>query len=92
MIENGEMLVPQGPGLGVDLNLEALTRYPPKTYSLRHYGGTLTNIRPVDAKPFKRLAVGRTRLRRDGGAGSGYAALTLRIPGNALHPRRFPEP
>ena len=52
VIEGGAMLIPEGPGLGVDIDEEACAAYPPKTYSLRHYGGTLTNIRPLDAKPF----------------------------------------
>lgn len=48
----GLMKVPQTPGLGVDINVEACAKRPPGTYSLRHYGGGLTNIRPLDAKPF----------------------------------------
>jgi galactonate dehydratase len=52
MIEAGEMLVPTAPGLGVDLDVGACAKRPPGTYSLRHYGGTLTAIRPVDARPF----------------------------------------
>ena len=52
VIEGGAMLIPEGPGLGVDIDEEACAAHPPKTYSLRHYGGTLTNIRPLDAKPF----------------------------------------
>lgn len=52
VIEDGMMLIPDAPGLGVDIDEEACAAHPPKTYSLRHYGGTLTAIRPVDAKPF----------------------------------------
>ncbi len=52
IIEAGEMLVPQGPGLGVDIDVEACAKRPPGTYSLRHYGGALTAIRPLDARPF----------------------------------------
>ena len=52
IIKAGHMLVPDAPGLGIDLDLDACRRFPPGTYSLRHYGGTLTNIRPLDARPY----------------------------------------
>ena len=51
---DGLMRVPMAPGLGVDIDVAACAKRPPGTYALRHYGGTLTNIRPVDAKPFFR--------------------------------------
>ncbi len=51
-IADGHMLISDAPGLGVDLDLEACAAHPPGTYSLRHYGGTLTSIRPLDARPF----------------------------------------
>ncbi|MCC7494826.1 MAG: galactonate dehydratase [Fimbriimonadaceae bacterium] len=47
--ENGEMLVPTAPGLGLDLNLEAIAAHPYEQRNLRHYVGTLTAIRPPDA-------------------------------------------
>jgi len=54
-IENGEMLIPTRPGLGIELNEEALAKHPPKRHHLRHYRGDLTAIRPADAKEwFKR--------------------------------------
>jgi len=54
-IENGEMLIPTRPGLGIELNEEAIAEHPPKRYHLRHYRGDLTDIRPSDAKEwFKR--------------------------------------
>lgn len=52
VIENGEMRVPSAPGLGVDLDAVACSKRPPGTYALRHYGGALTSIRPLDARPF----------------------------------------
>lgn len=55
VIEDGAMLVPTGPGLGVDIDAAACAKRPPGTYSLRHYGGTLTDIRPLDARPFYTL-------------------------------------
>jgi galactonate dehydratase len=52
VIEAGHMLINTAPGLGIDLNEEACAAHPPGNYSLRHYGGSLTSIRPLDAKPF----------------------------------------
>jgi galactonate dehydratase len=52
---DGEMLIPTRPGLGIELNEEAIAEHPPKHHQLRHYRGTLTAIRPADAKEwFKR--------------------------------------
>lgn len=48
-VENGRMTIPDHPGLGIDLNLEAIGRHPPQPTELRHYKGTLTDIRPSDA-------------------------------------------
>jgi galactonate dehydratase len=51
-LENGMMRIPDRPGLGVELNEAACAEHPYKAYELRHYKGTLTDIRPADAKPF----------------------------------------
>ncbi|MBI5833928.1 MAG: galactonate dehydratase [Armatimonadetes bacterium] len=48
----GEMLIPTAPGLGLDLNLEAIAQHPYERRNLRHYVGTLTEIRPPDAVPW----------------------------------------
>jgi hypothetical protein len=45
VIASGAMLVPDGPGLGVDIDEKACAAHPPGTYGLRHYGGALTDIR-----------------------------------------------
>lgn len=46
---DGCLTIPSLPGLGVDINLEALARHPYVPHDLRHYNGTLTDIRPADA-------------------------------------------
>jgi len=53
-VENGEMLIPTRPGLGIELNEAALAKHPPKHYHLRHYRGVLTAIRPDDAQEWFR--------------------------------------
>ena len=43
--EDGHILVGNRPGLGIEINVDALTPYKPR--NLRHYTGNLTDIRPV---------------------------------------------
>ncbi|MDQ8194077.1 galactonate dehydratase [Coraliomargarita sp. SDUM461004] len=45
--ENGTLTIPSTPGLGVDIDVEALAKYPYQPHELRHYDGTLTDIRPL---------------------------------------------
>jgi len=44
--------IPEGPGLGIDINVEAIAQHPYEARDLRHYKGTLTDIRPMDAKSY----------------------------------------
>lgn len=46
---NGEMTISDAPGLGVEINEEALAAHPYHVHDLRHYTGALTEIRPPDA-------------------------------------------
>lgn len=57
-LENGMMRIPDAPGLGVELNEAACADHPYKAYELRHYKGTLTDIRPADARPFFSVSAG----------------------------------
>lgn len=47
---DGYFYVSDRPGLGVDLHVENFHKYPYAPRDLRHYAGTLTDIRPPDAK------------------------------------------
>jgi galactonate dehydratase len=47
---DGCFIVPDRPGLGVELNEEALARYPYQPHEFRHYSGKLTDIRPPDSR------------------------------------------
>lgn len=51
-LTDGWMGIPDRPGLGVTIDEEACARRPYKPYDLRHYRGTLTDIRPAVAPPF----------------------------------------
>ncbi len=48
----GEMVIPDSPGLGIDLNWERLAEHPYEPHELRHYTGALTEIRPPSAKGY----------------------------------------
>ena len=43
---NSEMFIPDLPGLGIDINEEEIAKHPYECRNLRHYVGTLTDIRP----------------------------------------------
>ena len=47
VFEKGNILIPEGVGLGLELNEENCMKYPFQPIDLRHYKGTLTNVRPV---------------------------------------------
>jgi galactonate dehydratase len=50
--ENGEMYISDKPGLGIDINVEEIKKHPFEPKELRHYKGTLTDIRPDDAESY----------------------------------------
>jgi len=49
---DGSMQIPDGPGLGIEIHEEAIARHPYQPTALRHYRGTLTEIRPDDARAY----------------------------------------
>jgi galactonate dehydratase len=48
-LDGGYMQIPTKPGLGVDICEEAIAQHPYQPTALRHYRGTLVDIRPSDA-------------------------------------------
>ena len=46
---DGMMRIPDGPGLGIEINEDELARHPYQPHNLRHYSGELTSIRPAGA-------------------------------------------
>ncbi len=46
VFDKGNILIPEGIGLGLELNEENCMKYPFQPVDLRHYKGTLTNVRP----------------------------------------------
>ena len=46
--EDGYIIIPDKPGLGIDVNVEEVLKRPYTPRNLRHYTGTVTDIRPKD--------------------------------------------
>ena len=47
---DGYIRIPDGPGLGIEIDEEACLAHPYQPHTLRHYTGALTDIRPVKTK------------------------------------------
>ncbi len=54
-LKNGQMIIPTRPGLGIDLNEKELLKYPYIRTELRHYKGTLTDIRRSDSTRYYKI-------------------------------------
>ncbi len=52
VFENGAMSIPDKPGLGIDINIAEIRKHPYQLKELRHYKGSLTDIRPSDSKEY----------------------------------------
>lgn len=50
--EGGHMLIPDAPGLGIDIDETAIAAHPYEPRNLRHYTGALTQIRPPGASTY----------------------------------------
>ena len=50
--ENSQMFVPTTAGLGIDIDEDAIARHPYQPHDLRHYKGTLTDIRPENSESY----------------------------------------
>jgi len=50
--ENGEMFISDKPGLGIDINIEEISKHHFEPKELRHYKGTLTDIRPKNSQSY----------------------------------------
>ena len=55
VMRGGRMVIPERPGLGIELNEAELRKHPYIRTGLRHYKGTLTDIRPPDAVKYYRM-------------------------------------
>ena len=49
---DGNMIIPDTPGLGIELDEDAIAEHPYQSKDLRHYSGSLTDIRPSGASAY----------------------------------------
>ncbi len=54
--DDGHFIVPDRPGLGVDLHIDSFAEYGYVPKDLRHYVGHLTDIRPADARIWYKIS------------------------------------
>lgn len=52
IFKDGKMAIGDKPGLGIDINEETISKHPFQRKELRHYKGSLTDIRPEGAKSY----------------------------------------
>lgn len=55
VVREGRMVIPDRPGIGIDLDENELRKHPYQPVGLRHYRGDLTDIRPLDAVKYYRV-------------------------------------
>lgn len=61
VFEDGFIKIPQKPGLGIDVHVEEVEKRPYRPINLRHYTGTLTDIRPEDDTVFYFKGIGENQ-------------------------------
>lgn len=61
VFEDGFIQIPQKPGLGIDVHVEEVEKRPYRPINLRHYTGTLTDIRPKDDTVFYFKGIGENQ-------------------------------
>ena len=61
IFEDGYIRINDKPGLGIDVNVEAVEARPYRPINLRHYTGTLTEIRPKDDTIFYFKGIGENK-------------------------------
>ncbi|MFC7383647.1 mandelate racemase/muconate lactonizing enzyme family protein [Sphaerisporangium rhizosphaerae] len=59
LTQEGDILIPTGPGLGIELDLEAIARHPFTPHPLRMFQDAVFDIRPADERSFFNLGDGK---------------------------------
>ncbi|MFC4532152.1 mandelate racemase/muconate lactonizing enzyme family protein [Sphaerisporangium dianthi] len=59
LTEEGDVIIPTGPGLGIDLDLEAIARHPFTPHPLRLFQDAVFDIRPGNERSFFNLGDGK---------------------------------
>lgn len=56
IIQDGAMLIPERPGLGIDIDEDACARHPYKHYTNNQYDGRITQVRSASSVPYFQTA------------------------------------
>lgn len=52
LTEDGDVLIPDGPGLGIELDLDAIAEHPYSPHPMRIFSDAVADIRPADARSY----------------------------------------
>jgi galactonate dehydratase len=55
LTEDGDILIPEGPGLGIELDFDAIAEHPYTPHPMRIFTDAVADIRPPDARSFFNL-------------------------------------
>jgi galactonate dehydratase len=55
LTDEGDILIPDGTGLGIDLNFDAIAQHPYTPHPMRIFSDTIADIRPPDARSYFNL-------------------------------------
>jgi galactonate dehydratase len=58
LTDDGDVMIPQGVGLGIDLNFEAIADHPYSRHPMRIFNDAVADIRPADARSYFNLEAG----------------------------------
>jgi galactonate dehydratase len=52
LTEDGDILIPEGVGLGIELDFDAIAEHPYSPHPMRLFSDTVADIRPPDARSY----------------------------------------
>jgi len=52
LTDEGDILIPEGVGLGIELDLDAIAEHPYRSHPMRIFEDAVADIRPVDARSY----------------------------------------
>jgi galactonate dehydratase len=56
LTEDGDVMIPEGVGLGIDLDFDAIAEHPFAPHPMRIFSDVVADIRPPDARSYFNLA------------------------------------
>ncbi len=56
LTEDGDVMIPEGVGLGIELDFDAIAEYPYSPHPMRLFNDAVADIRPADARSYFNLS------------------------------------